>query len=220
MRIGRNLRPSEINNIREKLRALARLLIVLRSKTTPMATFEQLLHPRNYDCFRDAVRELAEQSHQLALTLGHYIKRINLLNIGEAIKQQDMCRKRNGDDFQSLFNSNWSTTVAAATNKEQRLKKLNKKAKLPLASDLAKLTTHIKGTIPKLVDTKDLALLQKYILAGLILFNKRRPMEVAELQINDFQTAIETAQDLESGDCLDGLTKTERLIAKGWAAST
>lgn len=210
---GANLRHAEVNNIRNKLRSLARLLIVLRERTNATMNFEHLLKPKYYDMFREAVSRLSVESPQLGLTLGHYIKQINLLNMAEAIKLSNSSRLECSEKFKRLLEANWTATVSASAAKVQRLRKLNTEATLPSTKDLVKLTNHIKSKVPELTKNRDVPNLKKYVLCGLILFNKRRPMEVAELTVADYNIAM-AKQDDVIDECMESLSQSEKLIAK------
>lgn len=185
----------------------------LREETDRTHGFETYIAPRYYDAFVVTVQRLASESPQLALTLGHYIKQLCQLHIAESLKKGDAASELAGEQFMKLYNASWSTTVAAATSKKQRLEKFNTDASLPLTQDLVKLTSYIKDSIKKEVDigeSSDNVKLAKFTLAYLIIFNKRRPMEVEDLKVTDF--TFSNSQQEERKEIVQHLSCEEKLI--------
>ena len=105
-----------------------------------------------------------------------------------------------GEKFARLCEGYWCQTVASATNRTQRLRKLQKTTELPAADDITKLTRFIHEETWEAVHNGAVERLKKLILAGLILFNKRRPMEVEELKYVDFQRAQEKKETAHSNE--------------------
>ena len=81
LRKGPELDFTEINQIRAKLRFLARLKNLISEKSGEYGELANFLKPKHYDTFVQAVLEIREQNKQLALTLGHYIKQIANIHI-------------------------------------------------------------------------------------------------------------------------------------------
>lgn len=90
LRKGDQVSFAELNQIRSKLRFVARLVKELHSTTGDATkTLTEFLHPRYYDDFVTAVLSIREINKQMAFTLGHYIKKLCYLKLSEAIKKQD-----------------------------------------------------------------------------------------------------------------------------------
>lgn len=110
-----------------------------------------------------------------------------------------------------LYNSSWTTTVASSTGRMQQREKLNKQICLPLVDDLVKLTTFVKK---ELLKEEYYTRLQKLVLASLLLFNKRRPVEVANIKIADYKVALECSEDRE--EIMDQLCPEEKAVAESY----
>lgn len=214
LRKGNDLDFDEINNVRHKLRALARLLQVLHELTHSVFSFAQLLAPEFYDQFVAAVLQIRAENKQLAIQLGHMVKSITFLNIAQCIKARDSARRQASEDFLQLYRSSWSEAVASATVRLQQKQKLNKAVDLPLSSDLVKITAYLDDELKKGITNEECnyGKLQKLLLTSLLLFNKRRPHEVSKIKVSDYRLSLDCQEDRE--EILDSLTLEERTIAK------
>lgn len=217
MRLGVDLSWSEINNIRSKLRHLARLLHQLRDMTRMSGSYMDFLRPKFYDCFVDAVHELRKTSKQMAIALGIYIKQIARMNTADAIKVEDDARQNQSEKFLLLYNSSWSAAVAASTLRMQKKGKLNKPQLLPLTTDLVELTNYLKNQLLQQIACPNYCRLQKLILTYLILFNKRRPAEVADMTVGDYKVAMES-QDEDREEIMASMSLEERATAERMTA--
>lgn len=213
LRKGKQLTYEEINQIRMKLRFLARLLHKIREITHQMSSFSDFLKPCYYNRFVEAVIKIREEDKQLAVTLGHYIKQICLLNIAEAIKLGNPGRKSDCRDFLELYNSSWSATVASSTRRMQQSEKLNKTTKLPTTSDLIKFTTFLEQEVRKALTSQPehYVRLQKLVMSALILYNKRRPAEVADMTISNYRLSFDNQEDRD--EIMRSLSAEERAVA-------
>ena len=209
-------RPSEINNIRKKLRCVARLLTLLHPKGTfvPLTTY---ITAGGYDKVEDAARQLALKSPQLGLSLGHYIKQICLQKIGLAIKDKCTEDLAEAESFKKLYEASWSSQVAAPTSRRQRLRQLNKAVELPLTTDVIKFTDYLKETVDVQLNLEqiDIEKLIKVTLASIIMFNKRRPAEVSQLKFEDVDSARNREDD--NLELQNSLTEAEKQLAKRFA---
>ena len=88
-----------------------------------------------------------------------------------------------------------------------------KVTELPTADDIRLLTRFIREQMKEAIHNKDDERLKKLVLSGLILFNKRRPMEVEELTIDDYRRALHKKQDYTS-EVVKSLTTSEAMVAK------
>lgn len=213
-----DLNFSETNQLRGKLRFLARLLLAIREKTETELSFSELLRPEYYDAFVAAVLEIRQSNKQLALTLGHYVKQICLLNISEGIKSENKAMRKGSEDFLKLYNSSWCTTVASSTARMQQKEKLNKSVKLPITADLIKITKFVQSEIEgELAKDTNYIRLQKLVLASLLLFNKRRPAEVADIKVSDYRLSFDNQED--RAEIMSSLTAEEEIMASRLATT-
>ena len=171
------------------------------------------LKPQYYDAFTASALEIRKKNKQMALTLGHYIKQIAVLNIGEAIRESNSIKKNATEDFLLLFNGSWNSTVAASTVRMQRLAQLAKKHDLPTTADLIKLTNFVKQEIAGEVASSSAkySRLQKLVATALILFNKQRPAEVIHLKMADYRLGIENTDDQD--EIVQTLSPEEKAVA-------
>lgn len=214
LRKGDNINFTEINQIRGKLRFLARLLHAVRDETGTSDSLSDLIDPGYYDAFVTAVLKIRAVNKQLALTLGHYIRQVCMLSIGECIKKSDRMGRSKGEDFLQLYNSSWGTTVAASTLRMQQQQKVNKAVKLPTSADLVAITKYIQDEVSAELgqaDEVDYNRLQKLVLAGLLMYNKRRPAEVADIKISDYRLSFANQEDSE--EILDSLSAEDKIVA-------
>ena len=197
LRKGDQLAFDEINQIRQKLRFLGRLLYALHQKTSTTLSFQQLLRPEFYDAFVESVLGIRKENKQVAFTLGHYIKKLCLLNIAEAIKSKNPVMKSRTQEFFDLYNGMWSETVSSSTVRMQQKAKLNQVVLLPELPDLKCLTAFVDEEIRKemAAETIDYTRLLKLLLATLVLFNKRRPAEVANLTEDEYKLSFHNQED-------------------------
>ena len=179
------MRARDINGIRTKIRSIARLVLELEHETGLTGSrISDFLSPEHYDEVARCVKRLGEKrSPQLALALGHYVKQVNLLKIAEAIKQSKNKALADAENFARSYEASWCNTVASATSRTQRLRKMQKSIELPTAGDITLLSSFIQKETKEATHNADLERLVKLVLSGLLLFNKRRPMEVDEINL-------------------------------------
>ena len=197
------------NDVSQRMRQLARLLILLRDGGHQEANLEDFIDTAKFDDLVSAVKKLCgfrDESNleigipSLALKLGHSIKRCALVLRSCALRQKDGRSIKNCQHFIDLFEAEWSTKISSRSLASLGSKKQNKVELLPLAEDLIKLKIHLEKKIedlsrllegmeesnPKYVETWQA--FSKVTLARIIIFNKRRSGETATLQIEQFQT--------------------------------
>lgn len=214
LRKGDTVNFEEKNQIRQKLRFLGRLLHRLQTSTKQRHSFKNFLKPEYYDAFVQAALHFRKDNKQMAFTLGHYIRKLCLLNISECIKSKDSDMKADTQDFLDLFQGSWSETVSSSTIRMQQKAKITKQVSLPTTDDLLKLTRYIESEISRDVEslTCEYTRLQKLVLAQLILFNKRRPAEVANLTVDAYQLSLDNQEDRE--EIIQTLSPEEKAVAQ------
>lgn len=215
LRKGNDVTFTERNQIRGKLRFLGRLCLALHEVTSEKKTLSQFITPGHYDDCVNAVLQLREQNQQMAFTLGHYIKKICYIKLAEGIKAQNESQKKESKDFMDLYLHSWSEVVASSTVRMQQLNKINKQVLLPTIEDLDKLSKFIEAETTKQtsLNPKDInyTKLQKLVVAGLLLFNKRRPAEVTDITVQDYRTSFDMQDDRE--EVMASLSPEEKALA-------
>lgn len=200
-------RPHDITPVRTKVRTVARLLMLVKQYDDKLSMTE-LLKPQHFEELVRAGSNLAKQNPQIGLTIGGYIKQLMLLKISEAIKTNDFQKEEETKKFQYLFDAHWNSAITSVANKQQRYQRINIQHELPLTSDLRDFSEWLKTQILKETEVERL---RKLIMTYLILFNKRRPMEVAELTITNYR--LENSQT-HNHEVMNSLSETEKILAK------
>lgn len=208
LRKGEFVNWSETNQIRGKLRFLARLLQAVHTTSGKTLSMSEMLKPQFYDVFVSSVLEIRKENKQLAFTLGHYVKKLCLLKTAEAIKSMDDAMKMEAERFLDLYNSSWSETVSSSTLRMQQKQKINKTVLLPTISDLEKLTKFVAYELSR---ERDYTRVQKLVIMSLILFNKRRPAEVANITFRDYNLSLHNQEDRE--EIIRSLSPEEKAVA-------
>lgn len=203
-------RPNAFNPLRQKLRAVALLLSESRKTDRDIEDMDTLLSPKFFQPFLNASKTVATQNDQMGLTIGSYIKQLILLKISRAIQTNDMTKQTEAERFRYLMDAHFLSEVTSVAGKRQRLKRINRPEELPLSSDLADLSAYLKEQI---MTTNDVNRLAKLCLCYLIVFNKRRPMEVAEITTEAYITEIQRPIE-DNPEILNSLEFTERLMAE------
>ena len=80
--------------------SIKKALIDKTGKEKPSDGFPK---PQYYDMIVDVVLEIRQQSKQMVLTFGHYLKQLCLISIAEAIKQRNKEFKSHTEEFCSFI---------------------------------------------------------------------------------------------------------------------
>lgn len=206
---GDELNFSESNQIRQKLRFIARLLVKLQTISGKPYTLNEFLNAKYYDIFVQAVLAMRAENRQLAVTVGYYIKKLCLIKQAEGIKANDSSKRNDAKDFLDVYNSSWNDTVASSTLRMQKTSKINRVVALPTTDDLGKLRKFIDHGI---ATEEDYIKLQKLVISSLILFNKRRPMEVTDIFLSDYRMCC--ANSKEPDEVMAYLPPEEKVLAQ------
>lgn len=205
-------RTTDLNNIKTKLRSVARLCERIRCITNTKLFMTDYIQTKHFASVMQAAKDLSAVSPQLTITLGHYMRSLVLLKISASIAAESTHQRQQADDFKHLMEAHWRTQVATVTRRRQKLRKLNKTEEIPETEDLVKLSDYLKRRIETETDEAEVA---KLCLTQLILFNKRRPLEVAELTKDDFQSLSSNSDNQsDNKELLESLSQTERMLAK------
>ncbi|XP_071830278.1 uncharacterized protein [Apostichopus japonicus] len=190
--------------VSQKMRALASVLLELR-KSDPNGgqNISDFIKPSKFDMVVEAVEKrcaIVENDNggncqykfpSFAIKSGHDLVWITRIKRSQAIRQGDAKAEEEANRYLQLHQAEWHVKVASAAASTLNVRKCEKVVSLPSASDLKKLSEHtrsqIKSLTSKLMSAKpefrDYRLLQKMTLARLIVFNKRRPAEMAKLPV-------------------------------------
>ena len=168
--------------------------------------------PQFFDRIVEATRELGKTSAQLALTIGNYVKQLCQICIAQAVKEFDEETEKSGEQFLKLYTGQWSALVSSTMSKKQRLSRMISQDLLPKSIDLVQLTSWLKEEVEQQTRRlTDYVKLVKLVIASLILFNSRRPMEIEEIKVDDFKKSLESQEEQE--EIVDSLSPEEKVLA-------
>ena len=213
------------NLVRQKMRECARLLLVARSRSADVTTFESLLQPNMFDIVKESVDELCNFDEEtgsfeitnLPLKLGHHMRNCAdiLTNIG--IKTYDAGMQQNAMCFLQLMNTEYTETSSVAL-KSMETKKFNKPKYSPVAKDVKKLTIFLRDNIRRCMSKigeelteatyKELA---EYTMLSIILFNRRRSGEVERITLKDYMNGQAAGLSV---DVEEDLGEIEKILIK------
>ncbi|KAL4222344.1 hypothetical protein ACF0H5_018382 [Mactra antiquata] len=133
-------RLKDQDNIRTKMRTLARLLVRLNEEELFSHPLSHFICPKKIDLVAKTAKELYQDSgsSQLGISLGHYTKQVSLLKSSLCLRRQDYGRKQDAKEFSEMFDAEWKGKVSSVANRSKRLKAMNK-SELPSAEDLVTL---------------------------------------------------------------------------------
>ncbi|XP_073716136.1 uncharacterized protein [Misgurnus anguillicaudatus] len=215
--------PTKFDYIRQKLREVGRLLLVLRREFS-IQTLEDAIRPANFKVVVQAVKKVSgfdENKHSyqtpsLALKLGHSLHKISDIIHCKALMADDSEGIKSSQTFKKLYNAKWSELVSHTALNTLHEGHFNKPSTLPFTEDVQRLHQHLEmiasSTSDKLTEMPSAqvyAELCKATLAKIILFNRRRGGEVAKMQLKSFQER-DTAPLHK--DVAVGLTKFEQKL--------
>ena len=117
----------------------------------------------------------------------------------------------------ALYSAHWLSCVSAVAGKHQHLRYMPETQELPLTKDVEMLSFLIREDISSMLKTgpDDRYRLAQLCLLYLIVFNKREPMDVAEIQSADYQTQFyRQPYPDENEDLLNSLSKFENFLSQ------
>lgn len=218
------IRKGMENLIREKLREMTKLFFELK-KSYPNWNFTEVFKPEHFDAVISAVHSLTGKGvgikiPSLALKLGHGLKKVARILIGQSLRTRDEELQKNAEDFLILMENEWTEHVSRNALHSLSDKKFNKPQDIPLTEDLVKLVTKIRTEMSTLSGQNELnqsnfRRLSELTLARIILFNKRRTGESSRVSIEDYQKAKKTQETQASNEeILASLSDLEKKLAQ------
>lgn len=214
-------RRKDQDNIRTKMRSVARLLQKLNENKLRSLPLSDFISGREFMNVVTAVKELSLEANSpnLALTLGHYVKQICLLKVSSGIMTEDMRKKEDANNFKELYAAHWNSKVSCVASRRMRLRCLNKKEEIPQTEDLVKLKEYLETGIKRGIKISNPNYEQyvefaQTVLARIVIFNKRRIAEVAELKVKDFENRVKGGDTGQSSEIVNSLGFSERTLLK------
>ncbi len=210
--------------IRQKLRELARVLLILRADS--IYTIEETVKPGNFHKVVKAVKKVSgfdeeNQSYaapSLALKIGHSLQKIADIIHCRALMTENEDLMKSTEAFKSLYTLKWCELVSHSALNTLSEKKFNKPSTLPFTQDVQLLHNHLKQAakvafdrLKEMASPQSYADLAKATLAQAIVFNRRRAGEVSKMRLKNF-----TERDTSPlhDDVSLGLTKFEKKLCE------
>ncbi|CAM4652323.1 unnamed protein product [Leuciscus chuanchicus] len=143
--------PSKYDYIRQKLREVGRLLLILR-KQFPLHTIEDAVKPANFGIVIQAVKRVSGydaakhtyHTPSLALKLGHSLNKLCDIIHCRALMAEDDARIKSSQTFKKLYNSKWSELVSHGALTTLHEGHFNKPSTLPFTEDVQRLHQHLE----------------------------------------------------------------------------
>ncbi|WAR10184.1 MYLK-like protein [Mya arenaria] len=214
-------RLKDQDNVRTKMRSLARLLVRLNGEELFSYPLSHFICAQKFDLVAKTVKEMYQEigSSQLGLNLGHYIKQVSLLKSSMCLRRQDCGRKIEANEFTEMFDAEWKGKVSSVANRSKRLKAMNKRCELPSTEDLVSLKKYLVEEIQIKMENPaptypEYVYITHLLIARIALFNKRRVNEVSELKVSDFQKRIRGDELDTNTEIYNSLAVSEKALLK------
>ncbi len=210
----------DIHRVSQGCRSLARLVLLARTKK-PNITLNALIRPENFDLVVRVTKELAYEKENPALSLGRYmgnlIGHIIMVKTGYSLRIGNDALCAEAEKFKKLLDSEWNARVNAYGTKRRNTIKRRNPILLPSTEDLitfneylTKGIQHIIGIAEESITPGDWSDLSKLAMTRLIIFNKRRPHEVTNLEKVDYEDR--SKWKTSNREMMMALTKSEKLL--------
>jgi len=152
--------PSKYDYIRQKLREVGRLLLILR-KQFSLHTIEDAVKPEHFGIVTQAVKRVSgydAEKHtyhtpSLALKLGHSLNKLCDIIHCRALMAEDDARVKSTQNFKKLCNSKWSEVVSHGALTTLHEGHFNKPSTLPFTEDVQRLHNILKWSLIPLLIT-------------------------------------------------------------------
>ncbi|XP_056598321.1 uncharacterized protein LOC130416996 [Triplophysa dalaica] len=215
--------PSKYDYIRQKLREVGRLLLIIRTQSS-LHTIEDAVKPAHFGIVIQAVKTVsgydaakhAYRTPSLALKLGHSLNKICDILHCRVLMAEDDARIKSTQTFKKLCNSKWPELVSHGALTTLHEGHFNKPSTLPFTEDVQRLHQHLEtvaelasGNLKKTASPQVYGELCRSTLAKIIIFNRRRGGEVARMQLKSF---LERDTTPLHKDVAVGLTKFEQKL--------
>lgn len=215
--------------VRQNVRRLGKLLLFAQKHNPEIKYLIDLLQPSYFRLIIKGVNVIARynegtdlyESPTVGMNLGTLLKKCCDLAFIEMLEVKNSHEKReNFKILKMLIESKWSDEISAQAATNLNENKWNKNELLPLTSDLKKLNEFLRNlaeeAFSKLlnnnIDKVSYSTLKEVLFCQIILLNRRRPAEVAQLTVRTYKSVnLQTKEDNEFQNCL---TETEKILLK------
>ncbi|KAI4903324.1 hypothetical protein NFI96_015942 [Prochilodus magdalenae] len=193
---------SKHDYIRQKMREVARLLLVAH-KSTPLEKMEDFIIPANYMHVISAVKVVAGYNSEkntysipsLALKLGHSLQKICGIVESNAMMCGNQTMAEQAKSFRIIHQARWNEFISAGAITTLKEARWNVPQILPFTEDVKVLNAYLeKKQVEyerqlRIIPTADnYACLAKVTLVLAITFNRRRAGEVSKMDLSAFMS--------------------------------
>lgn len=225
-------RKGNLDVVRQNMRRLAKLLTFARSENSEIKELIDLLRPSLFQTIIRGVNKIAcynsetetYESPTVAMNFGTLIKKCcDLAYIQLLQKPNTSDQRKDLKILKVLIESQWADEVSAQAASNLNEKKWNKEELIPLTSDLKKLDKFLQDTAEEMFNKLLLHktnflfynTLKEVLYTQIILLNRRRPAEVAQLKVQTYMSVdLDSKENNEFESCL---TETERMLLRSYS---
>lgn len=216
-----------INTVSQRMRELARFSKILQNKRNELCCLSDFLKPSQFDLLIDATNEIAGydstrdtfKSPSLALRWATVLKQVCEVAMFLSVKENDMNKHKEIKTLKQMIETQFRFYVSTNANKDLTSKNWKKGSMLPLTEDIIKMNKFVvegeKYWSQKLQkDSTNIIYIRKlteFILAHVILLNRKRSGEAQRIKIEDYRR-----ENNESGldDIYQSLSVTEKVLVE------
>ncbi|XP_054874448.1 uncharacterized protein LOC118470783 isoform X2 [Amphiprion ocellaris] len=188
--------------VREKMREMGRLVENAR-RYTSLKKMEDFINPKKYMETVKAVKVTCGYDSEtnkflipsLANKLGNALVKVSKFLKAQGLITNNEELVRNATDFQAVHQEKWNAMISATALRNIREAKWNMPTLLPFTEDVQKLHSYLNqvhdnvyNSLSESPSTKAWKELAKVCLADIILFNRRREGEVANMTLATFSS--------------------------------
>lgn len=219
--------------VRINMRRLAKLLKFAREKDKSVKELIDILHPTRFRLIIDGVNEQAKynpetdiyESPTLAMNFGTLLKKCCDLAYVYLLQKRDTDEKRKEVKIiKNLIESQWADEISAQAATNLKEKTWNKNELIPLTTDLKKLNDFLQSIAHDAYNTLTTDrenhaaynTLKEALYCQIILLNRRRPAEVAQLKVNTY-LSVNLDAHAENDEFQNSLTETEKILLNSYS---
>ncbi|XP_074035340.1 uncharacterized protein isoform X2 [Leptinotarsa decemlineata] len=212
--------------VRTSVRNLAKLLQISKDSDSNIKGLIDLLRPKFLTKIIEGVNIIGKynkgideyESPTVAMNFGTLLKKCCDLAIIQLLQESNTeALRKEIKVLKTLIESQWANEVSAQATSNLNSRKWNKEELLPLTSDLKKLKEYLETSSQnsfeqlKRNEKDELAYnsLKELLYCQIILMNRRRPAEVAQIKVETYKSINLNVQETEFEECL---TESEKIL--------
>ncbi|KAH3860949.1 hypothetical protein DPMN_023873 [Dreissena polymorpha] len=203
--------------VAKRMRHLGRLKMQLNELKEQDVELNAYISPCYFDAIITAVKSLGGyhqnedyrsvfEAPSLALSLGYSLVRLSELKRGIAIQRKSFVSKSESDNFIKLDCNHWNRIISSIALRSLKENAFKKSMVLFVVRDLLKINCYLHARLAGLTqilsektDRQVWKLLADVTLASIILFNRRRSTEVAQLLRRSYRQRMYGHEAMDAG---------------------